>query len=140
MLSDACAMCIGMSVELKICAGCENVLYCSQRCHAIGWPQHKVTCKGGNSKTLPCLIDSKGEFVGADFNFGRIKRDYLCDPAEEYELFTSFDAHLKPLNPDQTKGKQEANKQNQTRKRTFKAPPVNNRYSGKKKGQKNKKK
>lgn len=122
-LTDACTMCWGLG-DLRKCSECD-VLYCSQRCHQLGWPSHKNTCPGGGSKTVPPLIDGNGNLIDCE----RIEREYLCDPTKEFELFSSFAEHGDKEN---TKPLEKA------KNRKFETPPVKNKYAGKKKRKKRK--
>ena len=121
-IPDACTMCWGVDgLTLKKCGGCHDTVYCSQKCAKTGWVNHRVTCPGGSSDSAPLLIDDNGKSVEPE----RAERDYLCDRTKEYELFEQN----KPSKPvEKPTG------------RSFKAPPVKNKYSGKKKGKKGKKK
>ncbi|XP_046633768.1 F-box-like/WD repeat-containing protein TBL1XR1-A [Daphnia pulicaria] len=39
-----CAGCKKTSPDLKLCARCNSVLYCSKECQCSHWPQHKLVC------------------------------------------------------------------------------------------------
>jgi hypothetical protein len=121
-IPDACTMCWGVDgLTLKKCGGCYKTVYCSQKCAKTGWVNHRETCSGGFSDSAPLLIGENGKAVEPE----RSERNYLCDPTKEYELFEQN----KPSKPvEKPSG------------RSFKAPPVKNKYSGKKKGKKGKKK
>lgn len=86
-LTDACTNCYGLG-DLRKCSirlNCD-ILYCSQRCHQLAWPNHRNRCPGGGWKTAPPLSDGNGNSIHCE----QIKRDYLCDPTKNYELFSGF--------------------------------------------------
>lgn len=37
--------------NLKSCAGCYTVSYCSKECQTFDWPRHKFACKNGKSSS-----------------------------------------------------------------------------------------
>jgi hypothetical protein len=39
-----CAGCKKTFQNLKLCARCNSVLYCSKECQCSHWPQHKLVC------------------------------------------------------------------------------------------------
>jgi hypothetical protein len=39
-----CAHCHETPEELKLCAGCKSVKYCSRTCQRADWPSHKLVC------------------------------------------------------------------------------------------------
>ena len=40
-----CNGCKIISLKLKICTGCNKVLYCSRECQKKDWKEHKKICK-----------------------------------------------------------------------------------------------
>lgn len=45
-----CAVC-GVSVALKLCAGCQGIAFCSREHQLQYWPQHKKECKAAQKAT-----------------------------------------------------------------------------------------
>ena len=45
-----CAVC-GVSVALKLCAGCQGIAFCSREHQVQYWPQHKKECKAAQKAT-----------------------------------------------------------------------------------------
>jgi len=44
-IASICAECNKESNDLKRCARCKSIVYCSPACQRSNWPQHKLSCK-----------------------------------------------------------------------------------------------
>lgn len=43
-VAEMCHAC-GATTNIKFCAGCFSVMFCSDTCTKAAWPAHKETCK-----------------------------------------------------------------------------------------------
>ncbi|KAJ7436223.1 hypothetical protein FB451DRAFT_1571145 [Mycena latifolia] len=53
--AEACAVCMKLGLELRRCAQCKHVSYCSKECQKKDWPIHKTACKQADGSGLHVL-------------------------------------------------------------------------------------
>ena len=97
--STICQGC-GAENNLRLCAACKTVKYCSKACQKKDWPQHKRWCKCIKSGHTQRTVLEKAEAEQKSLENGKLEIHYLNPKPTRTLKMHAHDTH-----PAQTKSK-----------------------------------
>ncbi|EIW52467.1 ankyrin [Trametes versicolor FP-101664 SS1] len=98
----ACSMCAKTDVELKFCAKCGSIRYCSKECQKTDWPRHKLDCVGFNAETTVTLKPHY-EDIGRVLPTADVQRQKFGYPVPKQPKRNMRSMHIPNIRPGETK-------------------------------------
>ncbi|KAI0642910.1 ankyrin [Trametes meyenii] len=97
-----CAGCGETEVELKYCANCGTVWYCSKECQKSNWPVHKLTCVGLDGESTVTLTPFY-EDIGRVMPTADLARASFGYPVSKQSKRNMRSVHVPVITPGATK-------------------------------------